>query len=141
MSREDVREIECPNSHAVRAVFPDDPEPLRCYSCEATLDRANARAPQPATRVTTLAKAKWSPVKTAVLIVIGAVMAYFLAIGIRNSYLDNKRQLTAMLVERCQWGTADEVQKLIQRGGEVNGEYQGSTPLEAAMFVGRGRPK
>ena len=46
MPGEDFLEIECPGCHAVRAVFPDDKEPIQCYSCGTPLDRAQARTPQ-----------------------------------------------------------------------------------------------
>jgi hypothetical protein len=46
---ETLLEAECPNCRSLRAISPDEIDPIKCYVCDTLLNRTNARLPrQPA---------------------------------------------------------------------------------------------
>lgn len=50
-------EVHCPRCYARRAIFPEDAEPILCYSCRAVLDRTLAH---PASKSTLPPRRTWT---------------------------------------------------------------------------------
>ena len=81
MAEMEVREVECSNCHSTRAILPDNIDPIRCYSCDTSLDRAQARPPLPsalqATKLTRQQVILRAILTVAIAAICGAVMFSF----------------------------------------------------------------